>query len=293
MTRLNLDKRIFARIALTLLFFGQVSFASNTLATPSERIKDIDWLAGSYQRPDIVIVDARKPLEYAKGHIPGAVNLPAAEILSRKMSAGFGVPLSQIRERLNSLGFKNNQWVVVYDEDLSDAARVLWFLESNGQAKCTVLDGGIKAWIDRGLPLSQDTANKTPGVFIPQPDVSKIATKFSTRVASLNTNKVILDVRSEDEFQGRSGIDSGRGHIPNAINIPSQQFFKSSNHLKRLDDLKLVFYRLNKNIPIIVYSNYGKRASLAYLVLTELGFSAQVYDGSWLEWSSDKSLPIE
>lgn len=30
-----------------------------------------------------------------------------------------------------------------------------------------------------------------------------------------------------------------------------------------------------------------------YIVLTKLGFKASIYDGSWKEWGSDKSMPIE
>ena len=47
------------------------------------------------------------------------------------------------------------------------------------------------------------------------------------------------------------------------------------------------------NSSVITYCNSGRRASVSYLVLRSLGYDASVYDGSWLEWGNDESLPIE
>jgi len=43
-----------------------------------------DALARSVQ--DFVLLDARSPALYAKGHVPGAINLPHGKIIARKMA---------------------------------------------------------------------------------------------------------------------------------------------------------------------------------------------------------------
>lgn len=77
-----------------------------------------------------------------------------------------------------------------------------------------------------------------------------------------DSNTVIIDVRSRDEFN--------EGHIKNAINIP-------------LDEIKDINY--NKETNIILYCATGVRSSEAAKELSSLGYT-KIYnlDGGLLNW---------
>jgi thiosulfate/3-mercaptopyruvate sulfurtransferase len=43
---------------------------------------------------------------------------------------------------------------------------------------------------------------------------------------------------------------------------------------------------------VIVYCRTGMDASVPYFVLRSLGYDVSLYDGSFVEWSRDRSLPV-
>ena len=76
----------------------------------------------------------------------------------------------------------------------------------------------------------------------------------------------MIDVRTADEFAG--------GHVPNAVNIPVQDF---DSHLKDVD--KLVASDHTK--PVVVYCAAGKRAAKANAALDAAGYSQVVNGGGF------------
>ena len=70
---------------------------------------------------------------------------------------------------------------------------------------------------------------------------------------------ILLDVRTTEEFEGKSGPDYGS--LKNAINIPIQQL---SNRLGELNAYK--------NKEIIVYCSHSHRSPQASYLLTQNGF---------------------
>lgn len=63
-------------------------------------------------------------------------------------------------------------------------------------------------------------------------------------------NYIIVDVRSEDEYN--------EGHIVDSINIPYDQIDENTN--------------LDKTKTIMVYCRSGNRSSIAYNILVDLGY---------------------
>ena len=112
-------------------------------------------------------------------------------------------------------------------------------------------------------------------------------------------NTILLDCRTKDEFTGKI-MKKGAfrsGHIPKAINIDYSEaiaYEKSCTFRNRID-LEERFKELPKNKKIIIYCQSGVRSALLTFVLTELlGYpSVSNYDGSWIEWSYFKDLPIQ
>lgn len=76
---------------------------------------------------------------------------------------------------------------------------------------------------------------------------------------SRNPNVVLLDVRTKEEFEGRSHPDYGT--LKNAINIPIQEL-----------DSRLTELAAYKGKEFIVYCSHGQRSSQASYVLMQNGF---------------------
>lgn len=91
---------------------------------------------------DIVVVDARPSQDFAAGHIPGAISLPADEI--DELLATQSLPIPVDRD------------VVTYcaRTDAGDAEHVGRLLDSAvGCPRIHVLAGGWDAWIGAGAPV--------------------------------------------------------------------------------------------------------------------------------------------
>jgi rhodanese-related sulfurtransferase len=87
-------------------------------------------------RENGVVVDVREVSPYSESHLVGARN----------------IPLTQLESRLSELEKSKNRPIVVYGAG-SDAERAVKLLRNQGFAQAAGLDGGLKAWIDAGLPV--------------------------------------------------------------------------------------------------------------------------------------------
>ncbi len=112
--------------------------------------------AGEWQ-----IVDARDSAEFAAGHMPGAVSVPVADL----RDPDFGTLLSPatLAALLDRAGIRPSQGVLVYADQLADAAYVGWALVSLGHTQVNLLDGGISAWVAAGGTLQQSASNDADG----------------------------------------------------------------------------------------------------------------------------------
>jgi len=66
-------------------------------STPAVREIDVDAL--ETRPPDAVVLDVREPEEYAHGHVPGAINLPQADLASRLTEVPRDRPVITICQR--------------------------------------------------------------------------------------------------------------------------------------------------------------------------------------------------
>jgi rhodanese-related sulfurtransferase len=84
--------------------------------------------------------------------------------------------------------------------------------------------------------------------------------EFCKRI-SANSNAVILDVRSENEFKGK-GLRSTYGHFKNAININITELKGRLNELEKYKDRE-----------VLVYCSHSVRSPRACMLLSENGFA--------------------
>jgi 3-mercaptopyruvate sulfurtransferase SseA len=120
---------------------GFVDLAKTPEVVPIDFQRTLElWQAGT-----AVFIDARAAGLFARGHIPGAVNLPPGEPLSRRVLSG--------------LDLHPERPIVVYCEggsclDSLHLARELAALHRFPDLR--VYFGGWEEWVERGLPVEED-----------------------------------------------------------------------------------------------------------------------------------------
>lgn len=88
--------------------------------------------------PGFVLLDVRSPALFAKGHVPGAINLPHGKIIASRMAA-----------------WPEDTLFVVYcaGPHCNGAARAALRLAQLGRS-VKLMAGGITGWIDEGFALA-------------------------------------------------------------------------------------------------------------------------------------------
>jgi len=108
-----------------------VGHADHVAPVPEVDIEALDRLP-----PDALLLDVREPGEYAHGHVPGAVNLPQADLASRLEEVPEVRPVLLLCER----GVR--------------AYRAAQFLIQMGRSRVVSVRGGTAAWRAAGKPLA-------------------------------------------------------------------------------------------------------------------------------------------
>jgi thiosulfate/3-mercaptopyruvate sulfurtransferase len=265
------------------------------------------WLREHAAHPDLRIVDVRWSLGgpagrelYAAGHIPGAIFVDLDRDLSAPRGSGPGRhPLpdpAHLAGILSARGIGDGHAVVAYDDaGGSVASRLWWLFEHFGHAgSAAVLDGGISAWTDAGGALSASPpehprATWTPGG--PRRDDVVDAAEVERRRDDGAT--ILLDVRAAERYRGEvEPVDPRAGHIPGAVSAPTSGNLDPEGHFLPPGALRARYLALGAgDRQVIAYCGSGVTATQAILAMRTAGIDAQLYEGSWSDWSSDPALP--
>lgn len=106
------------------------------MLTTSQPVDEIDVERLESPPGDALVLDVREPDEYALGHVPGAVNLPQADIATR---------LEELTRE---------QPVLVVCQTGMRSRRAAQFLKQCGFEQVVSVSGGTDAWQDAGKPVS-------------------------------------------------------------------------------------------------------------------------------------------
>lgn len=256
-----------------------------------------EWLHTHLQAPGLLIIDTRENSEYQTGHIPGAISIPADTTFASTGETFRVGGLQHIQQLFSHNGVRPEDDIIVYDDgDHTDAARVFWVLEVYHHQHVRLLNGGMAMWHDNQLPVETKSNIRTATNYIPSVNHRRITSRKAMQIALNNPSVSIIDSRTEKEYTGIESRAERKGHIPGAINVPwTANMIEQHHDLKMLlDDSDLARqYQAYKDKQIVTYCNRGKQSALTYFVLRQIGLDVSVYDGAWLEWGNDPSLPIE
>ena len=109
---------------------------------------------------------------------------------------------------------------------------------------------------------------------------------------------LLVYARAAERFEGRSEtIDKVAGHIPGARNRFFRDNLAPDGTMLGADALRAAFTEVLEGRPAadtIMYCGSGVTACHNLLALAHAGLDGSaLYTGSWSEWSSDPSRPIE
>jgi rhodanese-related sulfurtransferase len=121
--------------------------ASWAMLRSAPKVQQVDIEALEKHAPETVVLDVREPEEYAHGHVPGAVNVPQAEIASRLDEIPRDRPLIIVCQA----GYRS--------------LRAAQFLRQVGFDRVTSVTGGMEAWEASDLPVAfGDTSVELPRI---------------------------------------------------------------------------------------------------------------------------------
>ncbi|MGV9426229.1 sulfurtransferase [Streptomyces sp. NPDC003656] len=253
---------------------------------------DVRWQLSAAKAAGAPAFDGRA--EYAAGHLPGAVFVDLDRELASTPGENGRHPLPDLEvfgAAMRRAGVSADRPVVVYDGGQGwAAARAWWLLRWTGHPDVRVLDGGLTAWDG---PLSTDQPDPAEGDFEPSPAATGVLD--ADAAAELAGTGVLLDARAGERYRGEvEPIDRVGGHIPGALSAPTTENVGPDGRFLPAADLRDRFKALgvSDEARVGVYCGSGVSGAHEVLALAVAGIPAELYVGSWSEWSADPTRPV-
>lgn len=258
-------------------------------------------LAEQLDTPTLIIIDLSSHEQYNLAHIPGAVRVDPARLLSGQAPVPNKLPNNQQLSALFSeCGITPEHWVVVYDDQYGAwAGRFIWSMHCVGLHNASFLNGHLEGWLVAGFSVEQ-----TPQ----QASVSNISVKRSgdyvvdaafilQHLASQNIS--IWDARSQAEYSGEKVVNAQKGgHIPGAHWLEWTDTLSSTSPARLASPETIREKALQAGISpektVITHCQTHRRSGLTYIAARHAGFTdIRCYDGSWFEWGNLPHTPVE
>ncbi len=285
--------RLLAVIAGCLLLLAQPLTAAEGV---SGNLVTVNWLQTHLKDADLLVLDASPGQIYAAKHIPGAVGVDF-------LTYGFPEkPIAEMEQRYQAWGVSPGRKVVLYDQGGTFFATRLFFsLYHHGfpTKNLFVLDGGLSRWEAQGLPVTKDvTPAPAKGSFKITHVNEDVRVRLPEFLAASGdpANNVLLEALGPDWHFGETLAFDRAGHIPNAILLPSADFFNPDKTFKSADEIRkmLAYLGIRPEQQIHSHCGGGVSASVPFFALkTILNYpKVKLYVESQMGWLSDeRGLP--
>ncbi|MEM1211951.1 MAG: rhodanese-like domain-containing protein [Planctomycetota bacterium] len=328
--------RSFALLAAAVLLLTGCSDAApeaDAPATPAAAlVKPQSFISGAQlvelkkAHSDLVLIDARSPANFAKGHIAGALNMPPDLWRTKKAKIGQGpsrvlyrqgeltdpdyanapVDTAYYAKLLGTHGIARTTPVVVYGNHAgkADGSVPAMILDMLGHETVYFLDGiGVTEWQAAGQPIETGAGFVTVSPVTYEPQYAERAVwTLNDVMENLDRDDVVFyDTRTEAEFLGTDHRSNARkGRLPNAVRIDYTALMANYNakdfSAKNAEALRKLHVEagITPDKHIVLYCQTATRVSLPYLVLKDLGYpNVHIYDASWFEYGNRDDTVIE
>ena len=237
---------------------------------------DIDSLRSEIRDKSIRVIDVRREDDYKQDHIPTAVNLPLANLLSDDNP-------EQVLKLVKSMGIDDETSVVVYDDTFGAlASRVAWTLEYLGHSDVTLFETTYSNWKSLGLETDSNS-----------PEIQSKEHSMNLQPNILATSQYLEDAKERDDvilIDNRERLNFLEQHIPGAISLPYRTLASKDKILRSKSDMKRLLDNrgVAGNSEIITYcGSVGTLSGLAYYALKSADLpNAKLYVKSFKEWKN-------
>ncbi|MBU1332319.1 MAG: sulfurtransferase [Gammaproteobacteria bacterium] len=255
-------------------------------------------LASRLDAPELILVDLTSTARYTAGHLPGARFVdPKRTQLGQPPAPGLLPAQADLEALFAELGHRDDAVYVVYDDEGGGwAGRFIWLLDVIGHAHYHYLDGGLHAWLEADLPLSQEQPAAASGTLQLTLHEAPTATRSYLQSRLGATDLAIWDARGPLEYSGEKALAARAGHIPGAVNFEWTAGMDPSRALRMRQDLPAMLTSLGitPDKEVITHCQTHHRSGFTYLVAKALGYPrVKAYAGSWGEWGNHPDTPIE
>lgn len=296
--------KIFLPVIFLFLIVVQPAFAVDPLVSTkwvAENLKKIQ----NPNQTEIRLLEVSKK-GYDKGHIPGALWFNFGKDGFSPNTDHMVHSLAEIERVLRKFGITNDTHIVLYDGEgkphPQHVARIYWTLKYWNIENVSIMDGSKALWKAEGRPLTTEVPKvKSRPIEVKYPPNTKIRARYSPEVttALATQNAILVDSRKPEFYNGEKYFIKKwvrSGHIPGAINAPTEFTLNKDYTLKSKEELRK-FYEERGITPdkkIITYCDTGALAAHAWFVLHDiLGYKhVKMYDGSMREYANRFDTPM-
>jgi thiosulfate/3-mercaptopyruvate sulfurtransferase len=276
-------------------------------------IVSVEWLREHVGDPGLVVLDARFSLDdeewgqraYLEGHIPGAVYADTATHLAGKIIPGVTgrrpFPDAEVfAAQLGLWGIDESTQVVTYDADggRMSAARVWLMLKWMGHDRVAVLDGGWQAWLAAGGEVTADVPERASTTYPMRLRPELLADVDEVDAYRQRSRTCVFDSRGAEGYHG-GGVyhDAVRGHIAGAGLADRANTTNADLTFRSPEELRAYYAELLDGVApsdVIYYCGSGITAAQNVLAMSIAGLEgSRMYVGSWSEWITDPTRPVE
>ena len=264
---------------------------------------DAAWLARHIDDRNLVLLHVGDQAQYDSAHIPGArfVSQRTISVSSPDHERGLMLELpsaDSLRAQLQRLGVSDDSRIVVYygTDWVSPATRIVFTLDHAGLgARTSLLDGGMRAWVAAGNPVTKEKPTVREG------RLSVLRTKPLVVDAAWVQSRLgkpgiaVVDARAASFYDGVEATGPRKGHIPGARSFPFTDVAGDDLKWHSRQALAERFAKLGiaPGDTIVGYCHIGQQATAMLFAARLTGHPVRLYDGSMQEWSRRTELPIE
>nr|WP_242703954.1 rhodanese-like domain-containing protein [Enterococcus sp. 669A] len=260
----------------------------------------------------VLAVGNQQEFTFQQSHLPGAIYFDTNEIESEENGWNI-LPAQQCQQVFIKKGITVDTPVLIYSSNLNAACRVAFVAYWLGINQIKILEDGLRSWV---YPLEQGTVEVEKaedfGTRIPRrPEILISTSEDLLQAKSRNPELILASVRSREEYSGATSNYSyieQAGEPEGAIFTPAScgkddvaDLLTADHRLKPLSEIDQAWQTagLNPEKEIVFYCGTGWRASTAFFVAKELGWSQiRLFDGGWYDWSkkhnqNPKKFPLK
>ncbi|BBO91754.1 hypothetical protein DSCOOX_49340 [Desulfosarcina ovata subsp. ovata] len=214
-----------------------------------------------------IVLDARPPAVYRKGHLPGALSFSweaYTRIDAQKIPYRIW-PAAELAAALGGMGIDENAPIVVYgdaDTTWGGEGWCCWALIWLGhQGPVRMLDGGVQAWQRAGMAMTDTDAPQSGAGATYHAWPRGEVTINCQEIADLADNQILVDTRSTLEWL--------TGHLPGAVHLSWTSLYEGKDRhpidAKRYGEL-LGKQGIDADMEPVFYCTGGVRSAYAWVI---------------------------